>query len=132
MSLRSLLSKCLSFVLILSLSNPASATQFFDFIIVGGGTSGLTVANRLSELPNITVAIIEAGNAQENNPNITVIGDYGISFGTSIDWVYLTVNQTHGDDKRVVYNSGKVLGGTSCVNGALMRGYEGLLVANNQ
>lgn len=52
-----------------------------------------------------------------NLTQVTVIGEYGISFGTPIDWAYLTENQTYGDNKQIVYNSGKALGGTSCVNG---------------
>lgn len=95
---------------------PISALEF-DFIIIGGGTSGLVVANRLSELPHITVAVIEAGSSVYNNPNVTDVDKFTLALGTEIDWNYKSVNQKHADGRTIAYHGGKALGGTSTING---------------
>jgi choline dehydrogenase-like flavoprotein len=91
----------------------------FDFVIVGGGTAGLTVANRLSELPNITVAIIEAGDSVFNNPAVTDPDDFTVPLGTSIDWQYQSTSQPFAAGQQIEYHSGKALGGTSTINGTI-------------
>lgn len=99
-----------------SLFTQLSALQF-DYIIIGGGTSGLVVANRLSELPNITVAVIEAGGAVYNNPNVTDVDKFTLALGTDIDWNYESVSQEHADGRTIAFHGGKALGGTSTING---------------
>lgn len=44
----------------------------YDFVVVGGGTSGLCVAARLTENPNITVAVVEAGEDRMNDPAVSI------------------------------------------------------------
>jgi choline dehydrogenase-like flavoprotein len=95
----------------------AAPSREFDFVIVGGGTSGLVVANRLSEDPNVTVAVIEAGDSVFNNSNVTNIRGVLSNFGTAIDWAYETVPQVHAGNNSQTLNSGKALGGTSTING---------------
>jgi choline dehydrogenase-like flavoprotein len=90
----------------------------YDYVIVGGGTSGLVVANRLSEDYNVSVAVIEAGGVELYNPNITDTSKYGTAFGTAVDWQYESVPQTHAGDAPQVLRAGKVLGGTSNINGS--------------
>ena len=90
---------------------------FYDYVIVGGGTSGLVIANRLSENPAITVAVIEAGNSVLNSPNVTNTTTYGLSLGTSIDWSYPIEPQKYALNRTLVYHAGKALGGTSTING---------------
>ncbi|KAG8405571.1 hypothetical protein J3458_022217 [Metarhizium acridum] len=92
-------------------------TSKYDYIIIGGGTSGLVVANRLSEDSNVSVLVIEAGNSVLNNPNVTNVGGYGLAFGTDIDWQYKSVNQTYGGNRELVYRAGKAVAGTSAING---------------
>lgn len=107
-----------SFLVILALANSVAYGQLnlFDYVVIGGGTSGFTVASRLSELPNITVAVIEAGQAQNNNPNVTSgVGFPGLN--TAIDWRYESVNQTYAANQRLAYHAGKAFGGTSTING---------------
>ena len=89
----------------------------YDYIIVGGGTAGLVVANRLSELQDTSVLVIEAGGSVYNNPNVTDTTGYGNAFGTSIDWAYQTVDQEYGGGSPQTLRAGKALGGTSTING---------------
>lgn len=89
----------------------------YDFVIVGGGTSGLVIANRLSENKAVTVAVIEAGDSVFNNPNVTNVFGYGHAFGTHIDWAYQTEDQKYADGSKQIMRAGKALGGTSTING---------------
>lgn len=97
--------------------NQDGSPSQYDFIVVGGGTSGLVVANRLSEMRNYTVAVIEAGESVLNNHNVTEIMGYGLAFGTDIDWAYQTVNQTYAGGSKQIMRAGKAIGGTSTING---------------
>lgn len=94
-----------------------STGSTYDYIVVGGGTSGLVVANRLSEQENINVLVIEAGGSVFNNTNVTSTSGYGKAFGTPIDWAYETINQEYGDGSPQTVRAAKALGGTSTING---------------
>ena len=89
----------------------------FDYVILGGGTAGLVVASRLSEDPNITVAVIEAGNFEKNNPNVTNITGLGLAKNTRVDWQYESVPQIFGGNQSLIWSAGKGLGGSSLING---------------
>jgi choline dehydrogenase len=89
----------------------------FDYVIVGGGTCGLLVANRLSEDPNTTVAVIEPGQDVRNNPNVTDPDNFTVPFDTPIDWAYPTVAQSGAANRSLTLHSGKAIGGTSTING---------------
>ena len=97
----------LSFVL--AKENAQLEHDSFDFIIIGGGTSGLVLANRLSENPDVSVAVIEAGDSILHNPNVTQIENYFASLGTDIDWQYESQPQTYTHDRKLVYDSGTYL-----------------------
>jgi hypothetical protein len=101
-----------------SVANARTNSSRYDYIIVGGGTSGLVVANRLSEDFNVSVAVIEAGGIELYNPNITDTSKYGSAFGTAVDWQYQSVPQTYAGDAPQVLRAGKALGGTSDINGS--------------
>jgi hypothetical protein len=94
-------------------SNPT-----YDYVIVGAGTSGLVIANRLSEL-NVTVAVIEAGDSQLNNVNVSNPMGYGLAFGSEIDWAYQTTGQAYAGNTTQIMRAGKAIGGTSTINGTL-------------
>lgn len=95
---------------------PNSQSITYDYVIVGAGTSGLVIANRLSEL-NVTVAVIEAGDSVLSNVNVSNPDGYGLAFGTEIDWAYQTTNQTYGGEVSQTMRAGKAIGGTSTING---------------
>ncbi|KAK2012085.1 GMC oxidoreductase [Colletotrichum eremochloae] len=106
------------------LSGAASAVVRFtnssdnhDYVIVGGGTSGLALANRLSENPAVSVLIIEAGGSVFDNVNVTNPNGYGLAFGTDIDYAFQTTNQTYGGGLVQTMRAAKALGGTSTING---------------
>lgn len=89
----------------------------YDYIVVGGGTSGLVVANHLSEDYNVSVAVIEAGGVELYDKNITETSNYMASFGTAVDWQYESVPQMYAGNATQVLRAGKALGGTSDING---------------
>ncbi|KAF7303488.1 putative choline dehydrogenase [Mycena indigotica] len=89
----------------------------FDYIIVGGGPSGLTLANRLSADPRKQVLVLEAGQSRLGDPLIDVPGFLGSTVGNaSYDWLFRTVPQAHANGNRFVMDRGKVLGGSTAIN----------------
>ncbi|KAK9497893.1 hypothetical protein O3M35_003797 [Rhynocoris fuscipes] len=97
----------------------------YDFIIVGGGTAGSVVASRLSEVPHWRVLLIEAGGQE---PTGSQVPSMFLNFlGSSIDWSYKTEPEEmaclNENERRCSWPRGKVLGGTSVMNGMMyMRG----------
>lgn len=106
----------LMFTIVISQTITTTATRF-DYVIVGGGTCGLVLANRLSEDPNVTVAVIEPGEDVRNNPNVTDPGNFIIPFDTSIDWSYPSSTQPGAANRSFSFHSGRAIGGTSTING---------------
>lgn len=92
-----------------------------DYVIAGAGTCGLVLANRLSEDPNVKVAVIEPGDDVRNNPNVTDVTAFTLALGTEIDWQYTTTPQPAGGNKSIPFHAGKAIGGTSTINGKDLR-----------
>lgn len=94
----------------------------FDYVVVGAGTSGSTIAARLAEDPDVTVAVVEAGGFyQINNGNRSVVPGYSV-FNFDIlsapvtDWGILSTAQPGLNDRQVQYSRGQTLGGSSAIN----------------
>ncbi|KAI3599065.1 glucose oxidase [Moniliophthora roreri] len=90
--------------------------QTFDFIVVGGGLAGTTLAARLAETGTYSVLLVEAGADDRWDPRVYDIYNFGQAFGTSLDWQFQT---EHGN-----MVSGKTLGGSTSINGGLAAQYD--------
>ncbi|THH16221.1 hypothetical protein EW146_g4381 [Bondarzewia mesenterica] len=106
----------------LRISPALFASETFDYVIVGGGTAGLVLASRLTEVPTVRVGVIEAGAyiAPGTDPRIDLISEYGAAFGDpEFDWELQTIPQ-EGLGGRVVNETvARVLGGSSMINDVL-------------
>ena len=91
----------------------------YDYIVVGAGSAGSVVANRLSENPNVTVLLVEAGD-MDSKLEIHVPLAYVDLQLSEVDWAEKTVPQKHAcyglNERRSQWPRGKVLGGTSSIN----------------
>ncbi|MDX2201431.1 MAG: choline dehydrogenase [Hyphomicrobiaceae bacterium] len=95
------------------------AARSFDYIIIGAGSAGCVLANRLSEDPTVQVALLEAGG-RDVNPWIHVPAGYYRNFNNpAITWQYGSGPEPHLDNRIVPWPRGKVLGGSSAINGLL-------------
>ncbi len=96
-----------------------SNTREYDYIVVGAGSAGCVLANRLSTDPTKTVLLLEAG-AKDWNPWIHVpVGYFKTMHNPSTDWCYMTESDKGIDGRKLQWPRGKVLGGSSSLNGLL-------------
>ena len=91
----------------------------YDYIIIGAGSAGCVLANRLSENLNNKVALIEAGG-KDNYPWIHIpVGYFKTMHNPSVDWCYKTEPDETMNGRSIRYPRGKTLGGSSSINGLL-------------
>ena len=91
----------------------------FDFVIVGAGSAGCVLANRLSSNGDYRVALVEAGG-RDSNPWIHIPVGYFKTMGNSqTDWCYETCADPGLNGRSIDWPRGKVLGGSSSINGLL-------------
>jgi choline dehydrogenase len=105
----------------------------YDFVVVGAGSAGCALANRLSSDPAVSVLLLEAGGADDREA-IRVPHQYFSLWGTDVDWGYLSTPQPGTAGRVHTMPRGRVLGGTSSINGMVyLRGeranYDGWAAA---
>jgi choline dehydrogenase len=87
----------------------------YDYVIVGAGSAGCVLAARLSEDPDVSVLLLEAGGP-DTKENIHVPLGYLQLARTDVDWGYSTAPEPNCNGRRISLPRGKVLGGSSSIN----------------
>jgi choline dehydrogenase len=100
-----------------------SGTRFYDYVVVGGGSAGSVIANRLSADPGTSVLVLEAGRADYRiDPFIHMPAALPIPIGNRLyDWKYQSEPEPHMHGRRIHHARGKVLGGSSSINGMIFQ-----------
>ena len=94
----------------------------YDYIIIGAGSAGCVLANRLTEDAKCKVLLLEAGPA-DKKPEIHIPGAYTKLNRSAVDWAFWTEPQKHIDNRKLFIPRGKTLGGSSSTNAmAYVRG----------
>ena len=95
----------------------------FDYIVIGGGTAGCVLANRLSADPTVSVVLIEAGDKDDYFWIDIPVGYLYTIANPRTDWCYQTEAEPGLNGRSIGYARGKVLGGCSSINAMIyMRG----------
>src|SRR5262245_45640058 len=93
-----------------------------DYVIIGAGSAGCVLANRLSEDPAVSVLLLEAGGT-DKGMDIHIPAAFSRLFKSQYDWSYVTEPQPHLNNRQLYIPRGKVLGGSSSINAMIyMRG----------
>ena len=94
----------------------------YDYVVIGAGSAGCVVANRLTENSETTVLVLEAGHPATKPEALAPLAWINL-LGTEIDWTYWTEPEPHLDRRKVLCSRGKAVGGTSAINAMIyMRG----------
>ncbi len=95
----------------------------YDFVIVGGGSAGSALANRISADPSTSVLVLEAGRSDYKiDPFIHMPAALPYPIGNRLyDWKYESEPEPHMGGRRVFHARGKILGGSSSINGMIFQ-----------
>jgi choline dehydrogenase len=94
------------------------ASAAYDYVIVGAGSAGCVLANRLSEDPAARVLLLEAGGS-DRSLKVKIPAAFPQQFHTKLDWDFATEPEPHVDGRRLYIPRGKSLGGSSSMNAML-------------
>src|SRR4051812_30818240 len=89
-----------------------------DYVIVGAGSAGCVLANRLTEDPSVRVVLLEAGG-KDRSPNIKIPAAFAEQFHTKLDWDFYSEPEPECHGRRLFLPRGKSLGGSSSMNAML-------------
>ena len=90
----------------------------YDYVIVGAGSAGCVLANRLTEDPDRRVLVLEAGG-RDRSPNVKIPAAFPNQFHTKLDWDFHTEPEPHVDGRSLYVPRGRSLGGSSSMNAML-------------
>jgi len=97
----------------------------FDYIVVGGGSSGATLAGRLSADPSLKVLLLEAGPSDGSLKIKVPLGYGSLFYDQKFNWKYETEPEAELNGRRMYWPRGKVLGGSSAINAMVyVRGHQ--------
>jgi choline dehydrogenase-like flavoprotein len=99
-----------------SMSEPELDGSAYDYVIVGAGSAGCVLAARLSEDPDVSVCLLEAGGADSSDHVRIPVAGGDLRRGQR-DWDYDTHDEPHCNGRRLYLPRGRMLGGTSSMNG---------------
>jgi choline dehydrogenase len=87
----------------------------YDYIVIGAGSAGCIVTNRLTEDTQTTVLLLEAGNP-DTKPEIQIPAECVNLLGSEVDWGYFSEPEPYLNNRQISCSRGKVLGGSSSIN----------------
>src|SRR6195952_1021574 len=99
------------------------ANPLYDYVIVGAGSAGCALAARISEDPNVSVLLLEAGPVDKRR-EVHIPAAFSKLFRSELDWSYDTQPQAELGGRQIYWPRGKVLGGSSSINAMMwIRGF---------